>query len=280
MVRIGGIKHRAAGFTSRNKSLTGLMAIVFVWGLVSPAFADSPCGTLAVGFDGHWFRGGSQLRADTEGIRAFVRTYNPSVAYDVSAWVMLARNGPSPGYVDDGWAQAGWTKERWSVRDPYNPVWFLQIKRPNGSYDTKYFLNGTSWAIYPPTVYQYQVTTDRNFTWRFYFDGVQRFTYYPSDGFGNWQPLENQVFAEVQKSYGDQLPGDTSQPNTKVSFRNVNFATGGVWYGSSLGGAVPAVYDPDTPSPIGRDTNNSHGWYDKLFAYSGSDFDIWDARCP
>lgn len=90
---------------------SALTASLTLFLLMQPtAVADYPCGTLPVGTDGNFFRGGKQLRADTEGIRAFIRTYNPSVAKGSTAWAMLARPGPSPGDTDDGWMQAGWVK--------------------------------------------------------------------------------------------------------------------------------------------------------------------------
>jgi len=237
----------------------------------SPAVADSACTSLPGSSTyGHWFTGGFQDHGGTmSGTSGFIRTYNPFVYWDrgsTAAWVMGVRPG---GLFGDRFAQAGWAKSNSdpSTHDPFNANWFIQYTGAQGEVFNPLWFG----AIAPPTTYFYQANSPAP-------DGKWTFQMGPTvitDVALGWTPTMHQAFGEEWNLTGDQTAGDR---NTHTTFRTVQWSNFSSWLPSQFGGPSNP-YQAGTPNPPSLPDRGDAG-YDALSAISGSDFDIWDNRCP
>jgi len=244
-------------------SLAAVFAVAATLFAPSQARADSACTSLpGSGIYDNWFTGGYQVFGGTiSGARGYIRTYNPFVYYNggsTSAWVM--------GVNGTRYAQAGWAKAP-TNSDPYNPVFFIQYTDATGHiYPPQWY--GT---IYPPNVYFYQANSPAtNGVWTFQMGS----TIVSGVGLG-WLPNEVQSFGEEWNFSGDQTAGDRL---THTTFRSVQYSDFSNWWFTQFG--TPSnPYQAGTPNNPSNPDRGDAG-YDALTASSGSDFDIWDARCP
>jgi hypothetical protein len=238
------------------------------------ADADGPCvNGLPVDHtyaNANWHTGGYQYHGSTiMAVKGLLRTYNGFVANTPypytgaeSAWLMLEDNS--------GYAQTGWVK--WpNSPDIYNAVVFTQYTTAAGDpFPLQYQAAGT--PIYPPTIYEYQVTyvpTGGGFG---YFEMRRSGTTWWTTETIAWAPTYHDAASEVFNYTGDQLAGDTT---AHMIFQYVSWSPDLIsWYGSTFG--TPAgTYFAGRP----RGTNPPRTW-DALSYTDGSNFDSWDTRCP
>jgi hypothetical protein len=232
----------------------------------STASADSPCTSLpGSSIYGHWFTGGYEDHGVAmSGASGFIRTYNPFVYFDrgsTAAWVM--------GLSGSRFAQAGWAKSNTNPasHDPYNASWFIQYTNSLGQpYSPVWF--GT---IYPPNTYFYQANSPAR-------DGSWTFQMGPTIVTGvalGWLATAHEAFGEEWNYTGDQTAGDR---NTHTTFRTIQWSDFSSWRPSQFGGPSNP-YQAGTAQPASLPDRGVAG-YDALTAITGSDFDIWDNRCP
>lgn len=250
-------------------------SVLCVVGVVLPAatsigptaHADSACSGLTAGYDGPNLHNiHTQNLAAPYAVRGDLRAYNPYVIDRdgnqglSTAWVMLARR------TGDKWAQTGWLKTpRLASPDKYNPLVFMQIRRPGAAVNA---WRSPPTIVNPPYMHAYQVSTTRSGYWSFAFNGVE-WAHVPTTSPATWnKPNMQQAGGEIRNWYttqgrGDQMPGDRLS-SSKMKVRNVNWASdlAGSWHGSNLN-----VLAPGRP------------WF-KYYHFDGSNFDIWDERCP
>lgn len=245
---------------------TSCLAIVMV-GIPLKANADSPCGPLPVDqtyANGHWFTGAYQYPSTSTlgDVRGDIRTYNPFVANTAppyrgssSVWVMLAWAGR--------FAQIGWAKSPLSP-DPYNAYVFSQATDSFGNADVPRWFGRRD----PPSVWQYQVSTDRAGTFRVYHNGGLHFTYFNA----GWAPNQIQSFGEVWNYTGDQLAGDVAEPSF---VHTIDWADAGGWHPAGFG-------TPSAPYIQGQPNNPNHPprYADTVIGIGSNMYYLYDARCP
>lgn len=259
--------------------ITVLFTVTFLAIGTTGARADSACASLPIdtNYVYSWFTGGHQLHTGVTltDTRGYLRTYNPFAANtpdpymgDSSAWIMLDDS------VSGKYAQVGWAKTP-SSPAILRPVVFVQIKDNSLRTRNDWFTTPTPSV---PDVFFYQVSTNRAGTWSFYWAGPPGYTVGTletiTDSIYDWQPDEHQAFAEVHNYTGDQLAGDNT---AHMTFRDIAWADGFTWYGSSFGGASnPYVYGDSVPA--GGPDRGTAG-FDHISWTDGSNFDTWDGRC-